>query len=249
MVLLVTACEYRGDEPFRHGGKSPPNFGGLVDAQPYSAYAVTLSWNAANDDTTDPTAMEYDVWYATTSGGEDMSAAPVVSLVGTTHALVGGLMPGQKYYFIVRARDLDGNYDRNQVELDATTNTPAPARRTLTTDVQPILRNICADTGRCHGPISMNTGMDAGMDFSTAATSTAALLGPNGTGVPTMINQSLGRLRVKPGDSGNSFLMNKLLGILRPDDGAAMPYDNLLGSINDDDKRKIAEWIDQGAMP
>src|SRR5215468_4912352 len=146
MVLLVTACEYRGDEPFRRGGKSPPNFGGLLDAQPYSAYAVTLSWSAANDDTTDPPAMEYDVWYATTSGGENTSTAPVLSLVGTTHALVGGLMPGQKYYFIVHAKDVDGNYDSNRVELDATTITHAPARRTLTTDIEPILRNSCADT-------------------------------------------------------------------------------------------------------
>ena len=208
MVVLLTACEYRGDEPFRKGGKAPPNFGGLLDAQPYSAYAVTLTWSPANDDTTDPPAMQYDVWYAMSSGGEETAATPAVSVVGTTHALVGGLMPGQKYYFQVRAKDIDGNHDANVVELDATTNMPAPAARTLTTDIQPILRNSCADTGRCHGPISMNAGMEAGMDFSTAATSTQALLGSGGAGVPTMTNSFLGRLRVKPHDSGNSFIMD-----------------------------------------
>jgi hypothetical protein len=249
MVLLLTACEYRGDEPLAKGGKSPPNFSGLADAQPYSAYAVTLTWSPANDDTTDPPAMEYDVWYTMTSGAEDTTAAPAVSVVGTTHALVGGLAPGQKYYFLVQAKDIDGNYDGNRVELDATTNMPAPPARTLTTDIQPILRNSCADTGRCHGPISMNAGMEGGMDFSTAATSAAALLGSGGSGVPAKTNPFLGRLRVKPHDSGNSFIMDKLLGILRPDDGSQMPYDNSLNPISDDDKRKIAEWIDQGAMP
>jgi ABC-type transport system involved in cytochrome bd biosynthesis fused ATPase/permease subunit len=66
--------------------------------------------------------------------------------------------------------------------------------------------------------------------------------------VPARTNPSLGRLRVKAGDSGNSFLMDKLLGILSPDDGHQMPYDNSLSPVSDDDIRKTAEWIDQGAM-
>jgi hypothetical protein len=248
IVLALAGCEYRGDEPFRHGGKAPPNFAGILDAQPYSAYAVLLTWTAANDDTTDPPAMQYDIWSTTAAGSEDFGSMPVRSVVGTTRALIGGLMPGHKYYFIVRARDIDGNHDGNVVELDATTTMPAPATRTLTTDIQPILRNSCADTGRCHGPIAMNMGMEQGMDFSTVATSAAALLGTAGTGVPAKTNPGLGRLRVKPGDSGKSFLMDKLLSILAPDDGAPMPYDTSLNPISDDDKKKIAEWIDQGAM-
>ena len=244
ILITLAACEYRGDDPFRRGGKSPPNFAGLSDAQAYSAYSVMITWKAASDDTTDPPRIEYDIWMSQTAGGEDTGSPPVVAVTGTLHALVGGLVSGQKYYFLVRAKDQDGNHDANLAELDATTLMPAPATRTLTTDVQPILLHSCSDVGRCHGPVANNVGREQGMDFSTVDSAALALLG----NVPTRTNPSLGRLRVKAGDSGNSFITDKLLGILGPDDGSQMPYDNSLSPITDDQIRTISEWIDQGAM-
>jgi hypothetical protein len=244
ILLIAAACEYRGDEPFRTGGKSPPNFTGIASAQPYSAYAVLVSWSAANDDTTDAAAIDYAVWTATAPGAEDLAGAPAVSVQAALRALAGGLLPGERRYFVVHATDQDGMRERNGAELDATTFAPAPPLRTLTSDVQPILARSCAALGRCHGPVSAGTGMEQGMDFSTADSAAAALLG----NVPARTNPALGRLRVKAGDSGNSFLMDKLLDVLGPDDGHAMPYDNSLTAIDDNQIRLIAEWIDQGAM-
>ena len=259
IVILVTlgACQYRGEEPFRKGGKSPPNFSGISDAVAYSAYAVMVSWSAANDDTTEPNAIEYDVWKAGAPGTEDFAGTPTVSVVGGKRALVGGMMPGQKAYFVVRAKDLDGNFDNNAFELDATTMTPAAAPHKLSTDVQPLLSRRCSDVGQCHGTIFQMMGKEQGMDFTTPDAARTALLGLNGMGVPSMVNPSLMRLRVKSGDSGNSFIMDKILGTLGPDDGGKMPFDQRLCNIpidpatcpiSDDEIRLIAEWIDQGAL-
>jgi hypothetical protein len=242
ILIALAGCQYRGDESVQ----VRPLFDGVSDAQPLSAYAVIVSWPAAIDNSTDQTSMRYSVWSADpVDMAHDFTTdqAPAVSDTGTLKALVGGLMPNQNYVFMAHATNLGGVRDKNVTQKVATTMT-APPMRTLTADVQPILHNTCSDVGQCHGPKnSAGAGMERGMDFSTVDSTLAALVN-----VPAMTNPQPGRLRVTPGDSGNSFIMNKVLGILGKDDGAQMPYQMKLGPLSPNQIRIISEWIDQGAM-
>jgi predicted GH43/DUF377 family glycosyl hydrolase len=106
-----------------------PNFGGLqfaIDAG--TGGTVTLNWQTATDPDTvhsnsDPSLpINYDVFYSTTSGGQDF-----ISPNATTTALtidVTGLTDGVLYYFVVRARDSAGNQESNIVERSAIPTTP-----------------------------------------------------------------------------------------------------------------------------
>ena len=107
---------------------TPPIFAGLVSATPSGATAVNLSWVAGTDDISTPGQLVYDIYMATTSGGEALGAPPTAtSPPGATSFLVSGLTVSTTYYFIVRARDQAGNRDANTVERSAATsidNTP-----------------------------------------------------------------------------------------------------------------------------
>jgi len=62
---------------------------------------------------------------ATSSHGQNL-AIPSFAITGMTSRTVTGLNPGTTYYFIVRAKDAEGNIDNNTVERSATTQAPPP---------------------------------------------------------------------------------------------------------------------------
>jgi hypothetical protein len=79
------------------------------------------------------------------------------------------------------------------------------------------------------------------MNFNTAATAYTALMA-----------QALTRpelKRVLPGDSGQSFIVRKILGVVDPfRDGERMPpMSSGYPALADSDIALIREWIDQGA--
>lgn len=101
---------------------TPPVFAGATGATTLGARSVRLTWAAGNDDLTPASALLYDVWYSTTSGAIDFLGEPqATSAPGATSVDVGGLEPATTYYFVVRARDLEGFRDENEVEVSATT--------------------------------------------------------------------------------------------------------------------------------
>lgn len=101
---------------------TPPNFAGVVDAVAISAKAIEVSWNPGNDNLTPQDVLFYDVWYSTVSGGQDFVSPPhATSAPGATSVVIDGLEPDTTYYFKVRARDLQGLRDSNNVEVSATT--------------------------------------------------------------------------------------------------------------------------------
>jgi hypothetical protein len=103
--------------------RTSPRFGGLTSAitcipgpigrgtAPYR-----LSWQQASDNVTPSSALVYDVYQATTRGGEDFSAATYTSPAGATSFTTPPLPADKSYYFVVRARDRAGNRDRNSLE-------------------------------------------------------------------------------------------------------------------------------------
>jgi hypothetical protein len=115
--------------PGATGGGGPtqtqgPTFAGLQSAatcivltaqvQP-RARSYRLAWTAATDPMTPSSQIVYDVYYSTTSGGEDFAHPTWTSPAGATNLTVAVEQPGAAY-FIVRARDQAGVEDQNKVE-------------------------------------------------------------------------------------------------------------------------------------
>ena len=103
---------------------TPPKFAGLEGAfactpgpqRPGQTTPVTLTWQAASDETTPPSLIVYDVYLATRQGGEDFSTPTWTTPPGATTFKTPGLPSHGTFYFVVRARDQAGNEDVNTVE-------------------------------------------------------------------------------------------------------------------------------------
>jgi hypothetical protein len=103
---------------------SPPTFAGLQSAaactpgpqRPGQTTPFTLAWQAATDNVTPSSAIVYDVYLASTPGGEDFSKPTWTTDPGVTTYRTPGLPSHGTFYFVVRARDQAGNEDQNKVE-------------------------------------------------------------------------------------------------------------------------------------
>ncbi|MBX3128865.1 MAG: fibronectin type III domain-containing protein [Polyangiaceae bacterium] len=135
---------------------TPPTFAGLTSATAAGATNINLLWTAATDNVSTPAQIVYDIWRATSPGGQNFAGAPqYTSAAGATSFGAGGLSPNTTYYFVARARDQAGNRDTNTVERFATTTadtTPptfagatsisAPTATTLTVNWSPATDNV-----------------------------------------------------------------------------------------------------------
>ena len=116
-----------------HGTQnSGPTFAGLVSATyctetpkilPFQK-AVILTWNAASDPVTPSSQIVYDIYYATSPGGEDFSHPTWTTMPGQVSYTAD--VPQGPAYFVVRARDAAGLEDDNTVERVATQTCGAP---------------------------------------------------------------------------------------------------------------------------
>ncbi len=113
---------------------TPPTFAGAEAATELGARTIRVSWTAATDDLSPADVLLYDVWYSTVSDGQDFIGDPqATSAPGATSVDVAGLEPGTTYYFKVRARDLQGLRDVNEIEVSATT---------MLDDTPPVFRGV-----------------------------------------------------------------------------------------------------------
>jgi hypothetical protein len=104
--------------------KTPPVFGGLKSATTCipgpigegRTSSYHLNWEAATDNVTPSKLIVYNVYQATTAGGEDFSKPTYTTAPGETSFDTPQLPSGKYFYFVVRARDQAGNEDSNTVE-------------------------------------------------------------------------------------------------------------------------------------
>jgi hypothetical protein len=104
--------------------RTPPAFAGLNSATtcvpgPIGGGTTTsyhLSWDPAKDNQTSTSEIVYDVYQATTAGGEDFSTPTYTTAPGATSFDTPELTTDEVFYFVVRARDQAGNRDSNTVE-------------------------------------------------------------------------------------------------------------------------------------
>ena len=128
--FYVKARDAAGDEDDNQvviSGKTgadvtPPVFGGCVAVTNPGAASATLTWLPAEDDTSSPANITYNV-YAVTDPVDDMTQfnLPNGSFTGVTTGIVQGLLPSTTYYFVCRAEDEASNEDTNISYRIATT--------------------------------------------------------------------------------------------------------------------------------
>jgi len=82
----------------------------------------------------------------------------------------------------------------------------------------------------------------AGLNLSTALDSELNLVDVNSVQIPSM-------LRVAPGDSGASYLMNKITGVGMAEGTTRMPQNNAGIVLCEPQISAIQQWIDAGADP
>lgn len=100
---------------------APPTFNGLQSALPISTTQIDLSWNPASDNLTATANVVYQIYMATTPGGQNYASPSFTTAAGATSHSVTGLQPNTTYYFVVRATDSGGNQESNSIEKPATT--------------------------------------------------------------------------------------------------------------------------------
>lgn len=203
-----------------------PTFAGLGSATAAGSM-INLSWNAATDAVTGAAQMVYSIYQATSTGGQNFNTPTYTTAAGQTSFGVGGLTPGQTYYFVVRAQDQAGNLDANKVEKSAT-----PAAPSFKNDVLPILTNNCANAG-CHNsrnPAEM-------LDLSAANAAYSGLVNVGST-------QCTANKRVVPSQPDMSYLVWKLEGTGPCFSGSRMPKGTPLSPAQ---IATIRGWILSGA--
>jgi hypothetical protein len=125
IAVLVLTAALAADASARVAtpDRTPPKFAGLDSATtcvpgPVAGQSASyeLRWDAATDDVTPARKIVYDIYQATTSGGEDFSSATYTTRRGVTTFTTPPLPADESFYFVVRARDRAGNRDSNLVE-------------------------------------------------------------------------------------------------------------------------------------
>jgi len=126
VIIAASACALVTGTEARRTDVTPPVFAGLTAATtcipgPIGAGRTTsyhLSWDPASDNVTPTKKIVYDIYQATTSGGEDFSAPTYTTSPGATSFATPQLATDAQFYFVVRARDEAGNRDANKVERE-----------------------------------------------------------------------------------------------------------------------------------
>jgi hypothetical protein len=110
----------------RRKDTTPPTFAGLKSATTCIPGPIGegrtgsyhLTWEAATDNVTPSSKIVYNIYQATTAGGEDFSQPTYTAAPGATSFDTPQLSSVKTFYFVVRARDQAGNEDSNKVERE-----------------------------------------------------------------------------------------------------------------------------------
>ena len=88
---------------------------------------VRLFWLPASDNVTHPENIVYDVYSSLTQHREDFNKPPrATSAPGAASIAIQEVNAATSYFYVVRARDVAGNSDQNNVEGHAQTAPQSP---------------------------------------------------------------------------------------------------------------------------
>jgi hypothetical protein len=125
-LLALGAMLVPGADARARGDRAPPVFAGLKSATTCipgpsgggTSSGYHLTWNPATDNVTPSRRIVYEIYQATTAGGEDFSK-PTYTTGRSARSFDTPKLPSAgSFYFVVRARDRAGNEDANTVEQE-----------------------------------------------------------------------------------------------------------------------------------
>lgn len=213
---------------------APPTFAGAtgvtVDA---TLRTATLTWNAGTDDTTQPPGLVYEVYERSGNGAFDFATPKATSTPGATSIVLTDLHPDAELTWVVRARDGAKNRDANSVEVTGATGV------SYRLQVLPLLAQDCAVVG-CHTNALPMSGLSLGWEVAYDNT-VGVTAGERPPGRATPIN------RITPGDTSESYLYRKIMGVQGTIVGNQMPAPGTGSALSDEEKALMKRWIEQGA--
>jgi len=107
-----------------------PVFSGIINAVTISDTRIDISWSHASDTHTAQNEIIYYIYRSESSGTQIFSTPTYTSEPGAITFSATDLIPGTRYYFVVRARDKKDQIDTNTVEAtDITDFTPSGEAR------------------------------------------------------------------------------------------------------------------------
>ena len=123
VAVLLGLCSAAGARGRDH---APPVFGGLASATTCIPGPIGrgiqsryhLAWEAASDNKTPSRAIVYEIYQATSPGGEDFSHPTYTKKRGGLSFDTPPLVSTKVFYFVVRAIDRAGNEDTNTIERE-----------------------------------------------------------------------------------------------------------------------------------
>jgi hypothetical protein len=225
---------------------NPPTFAGITTITPDAIHrSAGLTWAAGMDNSGSGVPLVYDVYISTTSMGENYNRPPfATSAGGATSINVSNLPSNTTVYFVVRARDGDGNHDTSNPPVEKSMMTDV----SFALDIQTIFANDCGVVG-CHVPGSPTGGLVLAPGFAYSnivnvpAPEAAALVEAG------IVNY------ITPGDPNDSFLNIKVNATLYQavkvatgkNLGSQMPAPSTGSTLTPTELTEIALWISQGA--
>jgi hypothetical protein len=252
---------------------TPPTFVTSLSITPEaSPFAATIAWTpSATDDTTGANALVYDVYQSTTPGGENTSGPPQWSSApGASSILLTGLLPDSMLYFVVCARDADGNHGCATGADGGTDEVMFQTPVSFAQNVEPIFNHNCGVVG-CHVPGNPSGNLVLAKGFAydaivnvRASEATNVALKPDAS-LPADMDAGLTTLDsgasavtldyVVPGDPADSFLnikthvaaLNALSAALSGQVGTSMPAPATGTTLSQAELDAIQTWIQQGA--
>src|SRR5438552_3233303 len=123
---VASGCGLIAGVEAKRTDNTPPTFAGLKSATTCIPGPIGggrtpsyhLAWDPATDNVTPQKKIVYDIYQATSPGGEDFSTPTYTTAPGATSFATPPLATDLQFYFVVCARDQADNSDANKVEHD-----------------------------------------------------------------------------------------------------------------------------------
>lgn len=125
--VVVRAVDEAGNEDtntlarsaFTPEGESPVFFGATQAIA--TGQSIKVYWQPASDNVTEQANIIYDIYESQSSNGQNFASPTYTSEPGQIDFIAQNLLPGVRYYYVVRARDVAKNSDANVVQVNART--------------------------------------------------------------------------------------------------------------------------------
>ncbi|MCZ6690329.1 MAG: fibronectin type III domain-containing protein [Planctomycetota bacterium] len=208
-----------------------PVFSGLGTAVSLNPTRMNLTWLAASDNRAQPSEIVYNIYRASSSGGQSFITPNSRSTPGAVTWQLTGLTPNTDYFIVVRAEDPSGNEDLNTVEVLARTLVSFGA------NVLQIFTSTCA-VSNCHGgttPVLGQNLSNYSSIFNTAINIPAQQPSPQMD-------------RIEPFSSGGSYLQHKIDGTHLSVGGSGDQSPKNSPPLTPATRDIIRDWINQGAF-